>query len=364
MTPLQQYQADLAAGRIYGDPGQEHIVSILQRIYDQLISSQDKLWYRLAHKLVRKKPKLVKGLYVWGSVGTGKTYLMDLFYNSLPIKRKLRMHFHSFMAEVHRLLVRLQGQPEPLQIIARYFSSKAHVLCFDEFIVNDIGDAMLLGNLLQALFKRGVCLIVTSNVAPGDLYKDGLQRAAFLPTIALLQQNTQVEYIQSRQDYRLRNLVQAGLYFTPLDDKAEAHLSTWFNYYAPEPSLIFDEPLIVLGRAISVVKRAETVVWFRFQEICTIPRSQNDYLEIVKQYSAILVSDIPQFSEQEDNAVRYLINLVDICYDCQVKLILSAAVPIKELYKKGRLYFEFQRTCSRLQEMQSQQYLNNPHKKL
>ena len=228
MMPLQQYQADLSAGKVYADTEQQQVVLQLQRVYDDLVNSQSGVLRRLSKKLLVKRPKLIKGYYLWGSVGVGKTYLMDLFYNSLPIKHKLRMHFHPFMAEVHQLLSRLQGQPEPLRMVARYFAAKAQILCFDEFFVNDIGDAMILGNLLAALFEHGVCLVATSNVAPSELYKNGLQRNAFLPTIALLEKNTQVRHIQNQRDYRLRSLTQAGIYFSPLDHLAEQRLASWF----------------------------------------------------------------------------------------------------------------------------------------
>ncbi len=363
MNPFQQYQADLAAGVIYPDPEQQSVVIELQRIYENLVQRPGS-WRGLANRLLNKRRTPVKGLYLWGSVGVGKTYLMDLFYNSLPIKHKLRMHFHLFMAEVHQLLTQLQGQRDPLQRVASYFATKARVLCFDEFFVNDIGDAMILGNLLTALFQQGVCLVTTSNVVPAELYKNGLQRSAFLPTIALLEKNTQIKHIQTQRDYRLRSLTQAGVYFFPLNLEAEQHLANWFSSYVADKQTLTQQPLTLLGRTIAVVQRAEGIVWFKFQDLCNIPRSQNDYLAIAEDYPIMIVSDIPQFTEQDVNAITYLINLVDICYDWQVKLVVSAAVPIKELYLHGRLFFEFQRTVSRLQEMQSKEYLSKPHKKL
>jgi len=361
MSPLQRYQADLAAGKIYPDEEQQRLVWQLQRIYETLASRLGN-WQRFKHKLLAQKP--VKGLYLWGSVGIGKTYLMDLFYNSLPTTRKLRMHFHPFMAEVHLALTRLQGQKNPLQMVARDFAKQAQVICFDEFFVNDIGDAMLLGNLLKELFKRGVCLIATSNVAPEELYKNGLQRAAFLPTIDLIKQHTKIEHAISLRDYRLRDLVQAGVYFWPLNENAERQLSAWFNGYLNYKSVVQHQPLQILNREIRVKKSADKVVWFEFEAICSMPRSQNDYLEIAKQYEVVLISGIPQFRASDTNAAIYLRNLVDICYDWRVKLILSAAVAINDLYLQGPLEFEFKRTYSRLQEMQSEDYLNGLHKVL
>lgn len=293
MNPIQQYQADLAEGIIYPDPEQYAVVAELQRIYESLVQRSGS-WRSFAHKLLNKKRMPVKGLYLWGSVGVGKTYLMDLFYNSLPIKHKLRMHFHLFMAEVHQLLTQLQGQRDPLQRVAGYFAVKAKVLCFDEFFVNDIGDAMILANLLTALFQQGVCLVTTSNVHPAELYKNGLQRSAFLPTIALLEKNTQIKHIQTQRDYRLRSLTQAGMYFSPLGMEAQQHLANWFLAYVADEQTLTKEPLILLGRTIFVVQRAQGIVWFKFQDLCNIPRSQNDYLAIAEDYPIMVVSDIPQ----------------------------------------------------------------------
>lgn len=357
MTPLQRYQAALKVGDIYPDPEQQRIILSFQQMYENLLKLQKSTWQRFAGKLLKPKANFNNGLYIWGDVGAGKTYLMDLFYQSLPFKRKLRMHFHSFMAEVHHLMTQLQGQRDPLQLVAKHFAARACVLCFDEFFVKDIGDAMILGNILRGLFERGIYLIVTSNVAPCNLYHNGLQRQAFLPTIALIEKHLQVEHILAQRDYRLRDLKQAGVYFSPVDTKVEQQLQAWFDYFASKQNITV-EPLTILGREIAVVKRAEQVVWFDFQTICHTPRSQNDYLEIVKRYRTIIISNIPQLLEKDSDAVRYLINLIDICYDRRVKLIISAAVPIRELYTKGILFFEFQRTCSRLLEMQSEQYLN------
>lgn len=362
MKLISQYQADIAANNIQYDVEQERILTYLQGIQDEIMVKQTSVWRRdILRKVFNRKNRPIQGLYVWGSVGVGKTYLMDLFYNNLLIKRKLRMHFHSFMAEVHQLLARLQGRRNPLQIVARYFSAKTQILCFDEFFVSDIADAMILGNLLTALFDSGVCLVATSNVPPADLYRNGLQRSAFLPTIALLEKYTQVEHIITKQDYRLRNLTQAGAYLYPLDCRTQAHLLDWFKHYAlAEPISV--APLLILHRLIPVIRRASTIVWFDFKHICHSPRSQNDYIEITKQYEVIIISNVPQLTDQDLDAVAYFINLIDICYDRRIKLLISASVPISELYLHGRLKFEFQRTASRLQEMQSNEYINSSHK--
>jgi cell division protein ZapE len=357
MTPSQKYNADIAKGIIYPDAEQQKVVLALQAVYEQLVPTHSKNLAGFTRQLLKIRHKPVRGLYLWGSVGVGKTYLMDLFFHSLPHPRKLRLHFHAFMAEVHKLLQQLQGERNPLDKVAASFASKAHVLCLDEFIVNDIGDAMILANLLQGLFQRGVCLVSTSNVVPSQLYKNGLQRTSFLPAIALLEQHTEVLHLPNQQDYRLRHLAQVGVYFSPLDKAAEQHLQSWFAFYAKEVSNT--KSICVLNRYIKVVQEAKDVVWFGFDDLCYMPRSQNDYLELAKRYKALLVSEIPQFTAYDSDRVMYLINLVDICYDWRLKLIVSAAVPIQELYTEGRLVFEFQRTRSRLLEMQSKQYLDS-----
>ena len=303
------------------------------------------------------------GLYFWGGVGRGKTYLMDNFYESLPFPQKIRMHFHRFMRRVHAELKQLDGQKNPLQKVADIISAEAKVICFDEFFVSDITDAMILGTLMSELFHRGVVLVATSNIIPDGLYKDGLQRARFLPAIKLLKKHTQVINVDGGVDYRLRALEQAELYHSPLDAAADQSLQKGFRSLLASPS---DErenvELTVEGRSIQARYLAEGVVWFDFDAICDGPRSQNDYIELSKEYHSVFISNVPGLGLANDDQARRFVNLVDEFYDRQVKLVLSAERPLVELYSEGKLNFEFQRTVSRLLEMQSHEYLAKEHR--
>lgn len=310
-----------------------------------------------------QKKHTFSGIYLWGSVGAGKTYLMDLFFEHLPIKRKLRLHFHHFMKEVHDSLAKLQGQADPLQIIARHFSMRASVLCFDEFVVNDIADAMLLGRLLKFLFERDIILIATSNRQPDDLYWEGLQREQFLPAIELIKKHCEVIQLSSKQDYRWRSLQQAGVYFTPLNATAEQNMQQHFDLYAHGSGKV-GIPLIIDQRPIATICTAKLVVWFDFTALCAPPRSQIDYLAIAQQFPVVLISNLPIIDPDDEMTASYWIELIDILYDNKTTLILSAAASLKEIYPTGKKQFEFERTLSRLIEMQSFEYLQNSLKQV
>jgi cell division protein ZapE len=286
---------------------------------------------------------------------------MDLFFDSLPFEQKSRMHFHRFMRHVHRALTDLQGEADPLREIALDFADKNRVLCFDEFFVSDITDAMILAGLFEVLFENGVTLVATSNVEPVNLYENGLQRSKFLPAIALIEKNTQILNVDSGTDYRLRVLESAEIYHYPLDRQADEVLLQSFNSLSPDAGKA-DIVLDIEGREIKTRFCGDGVVWFDFPEICEGPRSQNDYIEIAMLYQTVLVSNLPRFTEQSENAARRFISLVDEFYDHSVKLIISAESPILDIYQGERLKFEFQRTESRLQEMQSNEYLGREHK--
>ncbi|PTS85830.1 cell division protein ZapE [Pseudomonas sp. HMWF032] len=363
MTPLERYQADLKRPDFFHDAAQETAVRHLQRLYDDLIAA-DKGSAGVFGKLFGKKPQgPVKGLYFWGGVGRGKTYLVDTFFDALPFERKMRTHFHRFMKRVHEEMRTLKGEKNPLTLIAKRFADEAKVICFDEFFVSDITDAMILATLMEELFKNGVSLVATSNIVPDGLYKDGLQRARFLPAIALLKQHTEIVNVDSGIDYRLRALEQAELFHWPLDAAAEESLQKSFVSLLPEHCVVQEnEALMIENRAIVARKVGDDVAWFDFRELCDGPRSQNDYIELGKIFHAVLLANVEKMSTAKDDMARRFINLVDEFYDRNVKLIISAEVELKDLYTGGRLTFEFQRTLSRLLEMQSHEFLARPHK--
>jgi cell division protein ZapE len=374
LSPLARYRRDLQDEHFRQDSSQQNAVNLLQLLYEQLVDDWQetqntsginqffrKVLFRKA--LGGSQKEIVMGLYFWGGVGRGKTYLMDNFYESLPFPQKMRMHFHRFMRRVHAELTQLDGQKNPLKKVAETLSKEAKVICFDEFFVSDITDAMILGTLMAELFERGIVLVATSNIIPDDLYKNGLQRARFLPAIALLKKHTQIVNIDGGVDYRLRALEQAELYHTPLDAAADESLHKSFRSLLAHDS---DEraniQLLVEGRHIQSRYVSEDVVWFDFDAICDGPRSQNDYIELSKEYHSVFISNVPALGRSNDDQARRFVNLVDEFYDRQVKLVISAAVPLTSLYSDGALNFEFQRTVSRLLEMQSHDYLAKAHK--
>lgn len=367
MTPLERYKKDLQRDDFTYDPTQEMAVKHLQRLYDELIASVNapvpSMIRRLTGIMRKESKEPLKGLYFWGGVGRGKTYLMDTFYDSLPFEHKTRTHFHRFMQRVHKELKQLEGTKNPLVEIGKKYAAETRIICFDEFFVTDITDAMILGGLLEQLFANGVSLVATSNIVPDGLYKDGLQRARFLPAIALLNKYTEVVNVDGGIDYRLRVLEQAELYHFPLDADADISLNKSFESLAPDIDIAErDKPIEVNGRQIKCRRVCEDVVWFDFKELCEGPRSQNDYIELGKIYHEVLVSNVPQMGRQNDDAARRFINLVDEFYDSGVKLILSAETSIHDIYTEGRLSFEIERTKSRLLEMQSHEYLAREHR--
>lgn len=367
--PQARYERDLARPDFSRDPAQARVVEALQSLFEALVvdAANDGglkgFFRRLRGRLGSASTEPVTGLYIWGGVGRGKTYLMDNFYESLPFDRKIRTHFHRFMRRVHSDLKALDGQKNPLNQVADRIASEARVLCFDEFFVSDITDAMILGTLMQALFQRGVTLVATSNIPPDNLYKDGLQRSRFLPAIAQVKRHTRVLELDSETDYRLRALEQAELYHSPLDDRADASLMASFRSLVPaEEEICADQVLEVEGRSIRARYLGEDVAWFDFLALCDGPRSQNDYIELAREFHAVVLSDIPPLGRTNDDQARRFINLVDEFYDRRVKLVISAARPLTDLYDEGRLAFEFERTVSRLLEMQSHDYLAQPHR--
>jgi len=364
-TPWQRYQADLKRDGFSPDSAQQEAVRLLQDLYERLVERQKRQRQGLLSAWLRRMqgrtPEPEIGLYMWGGVGRGKTYLMDNFYETLPLQRKLRVHFHRFMQRVHGELTALEGEKNPLQTVADRLASEAEVVCFDEFFVTDIGDAMILGGLMEALFARGVTLVATSNIAPERLYENGLQRQRFLPAIKLIQRFTRVVNVDGGIDYRLRTLQQAELYHCPLGEAADRSLAESFEALAVESGRHW-ERIQVNGRYLTCRRVAEDVAWFDFAELCDGPRSQLDYIELAREFHAVLLSGVPQFTSELNDQARRFINLVDEFYDRNVKLVVAAAAPLLELYASGSLAFEFQRTQSRLQEMQSHEYLAREHR--
>ena len=363
-TPWQRYQSDLQREGFSHDPAQEQAVQLLQDLYERLLQRHGsrETGFSVLLKKFRKQPVEPEiGLYLWGGVGRGKTYLVDTFYDCLPFERKMRVHFHRFMQRVHSDLIDLEGEVNPLERVADRLAEEALVVCFDEFFVTDIGDAMILGGLMEALFARGVTLVATSNIIPEKLYENGLQRQRFLPAIALVEKYTRVVNVDAGIDYRLRTLQQAELYHCPLDEAADVSLRASFDALAVEAGKHW-ERIQINGRYLTVRCLADDVAWFDFAELCDGPRSPSDYIELARIFHAVLLSGVPEFTADLNDQARRFINLVDEFYDRNVKLVMTAQKPLLELYAGGSLGFEFQRTQSRLQEMQSHEYLAREHR--
>ena len=356
LSPLVQYRELIESGHTSPDPHQLSVVTALDDLWHQLQKKpKPSIWRRLT----RARPEPVKGLYIWGGVGRGKTWLMDLFYDSLPGVHKQRIHFHRFMQRVHSSLNQLERTQNPLVNVAAEWARSCRVLCLDEFFVTDIADAMLLSGLLENLFSLGVTLITTSNLEPGELYRDGLQRAKFLPAIKLLQRQTRVLQLKGDTDFRLRILEQSEIYHWPLDSQAQENMLKSFQRMAAGCEL--DSELKINGRPFRAVQRGDGIIWFEFAELCERPCGSHDYIEIARAFNTVMLSNMPQLHEEDSNAARRFIILVDEFYDRGVKLLLSAQTPLGSLYSGTRLAFEFERTTSRLTEMQTHDYLARPH---
>lgn len=364
-TPLtDRCQALLAAQGHSLDDAQRQVVARLEDLRRRLIARQS------GRSLINKGLGLLpgagrtplRGLWLWGGVGRGKTFLVDQFFAGLPFAEKRREHFHRFMQEVHAGLRRQSSTPSPLKQVASEIAAQARLLCFDEFAVSDVADAMILASLLQELFKSGVTLVATSNLAPQDLYDGGLQRARFLPAIARIERHCKIMELDAGTDYRLRQLERAQLYLGPEVVDAEARMAAAFERMTDGPGSA-DADVEVEGRPVRAIREGEDVVWFGFRKLCEGPRSAADYIEIARCYHTVLVSRVPVMDAGADDAARRFITMVDEFYDRGVKLILSASAASPEgLYRGERLAFEFRRTSSRLHEMQGREYLARPHR--
>lgn len=347
------YEAELKARGYESDPAQLRAVAALERCAQEWAHYKDKRSNAL--KKLLNRPEIPKGVYMFGGVGRGKSFLMDCFYNAVPIRRKTRLHFHEFMREVHRELVDLQGTVNPLDELGARMAKRFKLICFDEFHVADITDAMILHRLLAALFNNGVGFVTTSNFKPDDLYPGGLHRDRILPAIELLNAKLEVINVDNGTDYRRRTMEQVKLYHSPLGADADAQMEDAFTRLAETHDE--DTVLHIEAREIRARRRAGGVVWFDFKTLCGGPRSQNDYLEIATQFHTVLLSNVPQMAVRNASEARRFTWLVDVLYDRRAKLIMSAEVEPEKLYTEGPLAHEFPRTVSRLNEMQSAEFL-------
>ncbi|OTG82489.1 cell division protein ZapE [Acinetobacter sp. ANC 4558] len=360
LSPAERYAQVLASGQFMPDEAQAHAVQELDRVWQELIQRY-KSSKRIFHRF--RKTTTPKGVYMWGGVGRGKTWLMDQFYDSIPFRRKTRMHFHHFMQHVHKELNKLSGQRNPLDAVADQIYKDAVIICFDEFFVSNVTDAMILSDLFQKLFARGITLIATSNIAPDGLYKNGIHRDRFLPTIELVKKNCVVLNVDAGVDYRLRVLKQAQLFKSPLNVEHNEWIAERFKALTQGQNRSA-EAITINHRQIETISHTEDVLWCEFSELCFKPRSPADFIEIANVYNTILVSNVPKLNDYLSEGTRRFIYLVDEFYDRGVKLLLTSEDTIIEIYEGEKLAFEIERTRSRLLEMQSDDYLHAAHRQI
>ena len=358
MSVLQNYHNELEVRGYQSDPAQLKAVQALQRCADEWAVYKSKRSNPL--KKLLHRPDIPKGVYMFGGVGRGKSFLMDCFFNAVPITKKTRLHFHEFMREVHRELALMQGTVNPLDLLGKRMAKRYRLICFDEFHVADITDAMILHRLLVALFEHGVGFVTTSNFRPDGLYPGGMHRDRILPAIALLNDRMTVVNVDHGVDYRQRTLEMLRLYHTPLSEQADLEMAQAFDRMASGPDE--DTVLHIEARQIHSKRRSGGVVWFDLKALCGGARSQNDYLEIASQFHTVFLSHVPTMPVRLASEARRFTCLIDVLYDRHVKLIMSAQVPPEALYVAGPLVHEFPRTVSRLNEMQSAEFLALPHR--
>ncbi|HCL60038.1 MAG TPA: cell division protein ZapE [Acinetobacter sp.] len=360
ISPAERYAQALSSGQFMPDDAQAMAVHELNRTWLELIQR-----FKASKKAFRRfrRQTSPKGVYMWGGVGRGKTWLMDQFYESIPFRRKTRMHFHHFMQHVHRELNKLSGQRNPLDLVADQIYKDAVVICFDEFFVSNVTDAMILSDLFQKLFERGITLVATSNIAPDGLYKNGIHRDRFLPTIEMVKKNCVILNVDAGVDYRLRVLKQAQLFKYPLTHDNKNWLAHRYTALTQTQTSSQDS-IIINNRIVETVAHTEDVLWCEFSELCLKPRSPADFIEIANIYNTVLVSNVPHLTDFLNDATRRFIYLVDEFYDRGVKLLLTSEDNIVDLYKGERLAFEIERTRSRLLEMQSDEYLHSEHRQI
>jgi cell division protein ZapE len=352
------YRQALVDRGFASDPAQERAIAELERCATEWAAYKQRRSNSLKKLFIH--PEIPQGVYMFGGVGRGKSFLMDCFFNAVPLKRKTRLHFHEFMREVHRELRDMQGTVNPLDELGRRMAERYKLICFDEFHVADVTDAMVLHRLLDSLFKHGVGFVTTSNFHPDGLYPDGLHRDRILPAIELLKSRLTVINVDNGTDYRRRALEHVNLYHCPLNDSAHVQMAQAFDGLAETAD---ESPVMTIeARTIQALRRAGGVIWFDFKTLCGGPRSQNDYLELATQFHTLMLSNVPQMAVRMASEARRFTWLVDVLYDRKVKLVMSAAVPPEELYTEGPMSHEFPRTVSRLIEMQSSEFLAEPHR--
>lgn len=351
MTLLDHYNRGFD-GKREDNPAQREVLGFLQKVSDELQAEKSSWFWPW------RTTKKIKGLYIYGPVGGGKTYLMDLFYQNTSLRQKARYHFHAFMQQVDSMLRQFQGKPDPVRLIAKRLVKSFRLLCLDECFVHDVADAMILAELLQSLLDHGVVFIITSNIHPDNLYQNGLQRARFLPAIALIKQHCQVVSLDHGTDYRVGGELLLNTYLYPLSPETDVLMEQQFH--AIESGTNDATPLLMIQhRAIPVMKFGQKAVWFEFDVICNIPRSQLDYLELSERFDTIFVSHLRALTPLDTAQVVLLIHFIDVMYDKHRRIIISSAVPLDELYQAGPMLKRFQRTLSRLEEMQTRQYLKS-----
>lgn len=358
MNVTQYYLDQLGKRGYHPDPAQERAVARLQQSYDEWVVYKSRRSNALKKMLVKPEPP--KGVWMYGGVGRGKSFLMDCFYATVPVVRKTRLHFHEFMRAVHLDLQQLKGVENPLTEVARRIAKKYRLICFDEFHVSDIADAMILERLLKALWAEKIAFVMTSNYQPDGLYPSGLHRERLLPAIELIKQNLDVMEVDAGNDYRRRMLEQIKTYHTPLGVPANDALRHAFEDLAETPDE--DPRMTIEAREIKALRKAGGIIWFDFKTLCGGPRSQNDYLELASQFHTVVLSDVPEMTPAMSSEARRFTWLVDVLYDHRVKLLISAEVEAEKLYTKGQLANEFHRTASRLIEMQSKEYIDAPRR--
>lgn len=360
MKALEYYHQELKTRGYHSDPAQLAAIERLQRCEDEWIAYKEIRSNGLKKKLF--KPKLPRGVYLWGGVGRGKSFLMDCFYAASPLEKKIRIHFHEFMREVHRELHELSGLADPLDELSKKIAKRYRLICFDEFHINDIADAMILYRLLSALFEDRVQFVMTSNYRPDQLYPNGLHRDRLIPAIKLLESKLDVMNVDAGNDYRRVQMTQVEAYLTPLNSKTDASLGEMFCTLSGNQPADVCPVLFIESRQLKPLHMGDGVVWFDFQTLCCGPRSQNDYLEIAKQFHTVILSGVTYMPPRMTNEARRFIWLIDVLYDHKIKLIISAEVPVGDLYTEGQITGEFSRTVSRLIEMQSRAYLDAPRR--